>query len=464
MWRPDWRVFLCFFCSGGQFRLKRHRASRLWRSLRETALLLFCLMLVSAGCRPAASPAPAPPSPLEELGKLPGLRRTKEQALKAELSRIEEERGTPEQMTLPLPAPEDNVAAIFHELFPAERLPFLLAKSDEWLTAEPQTLAEDRDALRDFLRPWESQRKLVRKALHRPRCVFPIAFTAGFGADLRWVNQVILAVDMELLAALLHLEDGQSDEALGCVEIALEITHRLSQGRHPVVRFEATRLRRKGLDVLQTILLKGEASRESVSRLADGLDRQLATWPSDAETWKAFRALGLHAYELVRIGRLFDILTEQETHRLRRDHDLESLVVTARESADADELYFLLQMREVIKLAEQPFFRWKGELERLQAAWQSQADDERFLVSCGVLLPMIPEGQTTQAEEAANVTAWWVALRAALGQKDASQRVNPLTGENYWLESQGDWMYVSGIGTDLGRQGAIAVRAFKPLQ
>lgn len=431
--------------------------SRVW-GLPILATLSF--LGAAIGCRPAAQNPPPPSSPVEELGKLPGLQKTSLQALREELARIEEEGGTPEQMTLRLPPNDENLAAVFHDLFPAERVEFLAAKSAEWLKPGARPDEANLAALHRFLEPWEPHRKAVRKALNRPKCVFPIAFTAGFAADLRFLDQVILAVHLELVSAVGNLAERKAGAALDDLSVALRLSHHVSQGKHPQLRWEGARLRRKALEVLQQAVATGDVLRDDLVKMESVFQSMLATWPEDAETWKATRALGLHAYELVRVGRLFDLLTEEEVVRIRQEYDFDRLVETVKAHADEDELYYLGQMRRVIDLARLPFHRWRSDLDRLQGEWQAKSADLEVFVACRILLPIVREGQTIQAEDLANTLAWRLALQSALGEGQAATNpVNPLTGKPYWTENQGGWLYISGIGTDLGRHGAIEIRA-----
>ncbi|GIX02272.1 MAG: hypothetical protein KatS3mg112_1209 [Thermogutta sp.] len=424
------------------------------------AIGILVLCSLATGCQRPSRHEEAARSPIEELGKLPGVRKTLLPALREELARIEEEGGTPELLTPRLPPPEENLAAVFHELFPADRLPFLLARSRELLLEGIPADDAAARALQEFLRPLEGQQKAVRAALHRPKCVFPIVYTAGFAADLAFADHVVMATRVELLEALLSASKGESGRSLESIGVALRISHRLSQTGHPHLRFEAARLRRAVLDVLQEIFSHGKVLREDAAALNEVVKNILATWPEDADTWKAARALGLHAYEVVRIGRLFDLLTDEEAKTLSQEYDLRSLVEKTRANADQDELYYLTQMRQVIELSRKPYFERKPALDRLVSEWQARKADEEVLVACRILLPMVEPGQLVQAEDQANTLAWAVALNAALGDQNATEVVNPLTGEKYWLESSGDWLYINGIGTDLGRHGAIEIPRF----
>lgn len=422
------------------------------------ALLAITILFSSPGCRKPAEREASTSSLLEDLGRLPGLKRSAHPGLKEELARIEEERGTPEQLTVPLPSAEENLAAVLVELFPAERVEFLLAQTADWLQLLPDRLkAEDRKAAEELLKSFQSQRAAVRAGLMRPKCVFPIHFTAGFGANLGFVDQCSLAVQLEEIAATLALSQGNAASAIDPLEVAFRLCGVLSRTKHPQLRWQAAILREQTLQWLQLAVSHPEITQDELGRLTNTLQKELAIWPSDADAWIGARALGMHAYELVRIGRLYDVLTEREIKQLRQVYDLEELTRITEEHADEDELFYLTQMRAIIALCQKPYYQRVEELETLQAMWESKSRDEEAIVACRVLLPEVPAGQKIQSQDLANVQAWLVALRAARDERLGEDVVNPLTGSPYIVEIQNDTVFVSGIGTNLGRHGAIEV-------
>jgi len=421
-------------------------------------LLAVIGLLLITGCRRSVPTAVPTSSPLEELGRLPGLRRSNDPRLKEELARIEEERGTPEQLTVILPPPEENVAAVLVELFPKERLEFLVAQTADWLRLMPDQLrAEDRKAAEELIKSFQSQRARLRAGLLRPKCVFPIRFTAGFGANLGFVDQSVLAVQVEGVAANLAISQGDLASAIDSLDVAFRLCGILSRAKHPQMRWQAALLRRQALDWLQVVVSRPEITRDDLGKLADTLQKELAIWPSDADTWIGARALGMHAYEVVRIGRLYDLLTEREIKQLRQMYDIEELVRITQEHADQDELFYLTQMRSIIALCQKPYYQRVDEMEKLRALWETKSHDDETIIACRVLLSEVPLGETTHGEDLANVHAWLVALRAAREESLGRDVVNPLTGSPFIVETHNDTIYVSGIGTDIGRHGAIEV-------
>lgn len=422
---------------------------------------LLCLLLFLAclaGCSKSPPPQEVPISPLVQLGNLPGLRESADAVLQEELARIEEEGGTPKQLTARLPPAEENLATVLVDIFPKERLDYLLAQTADWLTRDPSKIDDStRQSIKQLLDSYRTQRAAVRVGLTRPKCQFPIQFTAGFGADLSFLEQMVTATRLEGLAVLVAVDRGDVDAALDGLTVMLRLCGRVAWTKHPQVRIQAALGRARTLQLCQSVVKHLPLTREHLTQLAGVLRREVAAWPPDRDAWIGARALGLHTYEVVRIGRLYDVLTSAEVKELREGFSLEELVRTVRENADRDERYYLLQMRELIALCDKPYFERKTELERRKAEWQHKARDSTVLVACRLLLPPVPDGQRIQAEDLANVLAFLTAIELASGVKQAAQVTNPLTGEPYWVEEQNEWLYLSRIGTAIGEHGAIEV-------
>jgi len=424
--------------------------------------VLAVLVTAGTGCArttPAKDEAKVPL--VEQIGQLASLRETKLVPLREELARLEEENGLPWQLMEALPPPDENLAAVFVDLFPADRLPGILAEGEQHLQAlrDPEANPGGLAEARSYRERFEPQRLLVRTALRRPKCVFPIRFTAGFAADLGFLDQVTAAVQLERLFALEAVAQGNSADAAGSVVAQLQLSAALAAGKHPLVRFSAARHRAAALNVLQELVLSKSFRRQDAVHAYDELRRQIAIWPPDANAWIGARALGLHALEAAKRGRLYDILTREELTDFQEQYDMKSLVKQVRQNADADALYFIRAMVRVLAISSQPFFQRRAELDRLATAWsEALMQDPPPFVSCRVLLPQVAPGQAIQARDRANVEAWLLALRTALGDPPQQPPINPWTGEPYQVEAHDGWVYVQGIGTgEVGRHAAIEI-------
>lgn len=425
------------------------------------------LVLSAAFAVPAAVPGCSRSKPpdqetlplVERIGELSELSRTPLVTLREELARVEEERGLPRQLMEPLPPPDENLAAAFVDLFPADRLPGILAEGEQYQSAVhgPEW---DSDALRQaqaFRERFEPQRLLVRRAVRRPKCVFPIRFTAGYAADLGFLDHVAAAARLEALFALQAAAEGKPGEAADSVAVQLQLAAAMAACKHPLVRFAAARQRAAALNVLQEVVLSKPLRRDDIRRVLNELRRQAAVWPPDADAWVGFRALGLHVLETAKRGRLFDILTNEEIAEFREHYDMKALVEQAKRNADADALYFLRAMARVIEISATPYPRRRSELERMTAEWTTALTAETPpIVACRVLLPQVPSGHEIQARDRANLDAWLLAVRTALGEPPTQTPINPWTGEPYQVEVHDGWVYVQGIGTgEVGRHAAI---------
>ncbi len=431
-------------------------AARIRLPLWFTATLL---LIAALGCSRAKPPEQETVPLVERIGELSELCRTDLVTLREELARLEEQKALPRQLTEDLPPPDENVAAVFVGLFPADRLPGILAEGEQYLSAVHGADA-DPDALRRataFRERFEPQRQAVRRALRRPTCVFPIRFTAGYAADLGFLDQVAAALRLEGLFALQSAAEGKTAVAADSVVAQLQLTAALAASKHPMVRFSAARHRAAALNVLQEVVLSKPLHRDDVLRVLNELRRQIAVWPPDADAWIGFRALGLHALETAKRGRLYDILTDEETAEFQEHYEMESLVAQVRRNADADALYFVRAMARVIELSALPYPRRRPELERSSTDWAAAlASETPPIVACRVLLPQVLPGHEIQARDRANLEAWLLAVRTAVGEPPAQTPINPWTGEPYHIEVHDGWVYVQGIGTgEIGRHAAI---------
>ncbi|GAB6187583.1 hypothetical protein [Thermopirellula anaerolimosa] len=417
--------------------------------------------LVGVGCPRSQAPEQEPVPLVERIGELTELRGTPLVTLREEIARIEEEKGLPRQLTEALPPPDDNLAAVFVDLFPADRLPGILAEAEQYLSAGGGPDAHP-DALRGakaFRERFEPQRISVRRALRRPTCVFPVRFTAGYAADLGFLDQVAAAMRLEALFALEAAGEGRTNEAADSVISQLQLAAALAACKHPQVRFTAARHRAAALNMLQEVVLSKPLHRDDMLRVLNELRRQIAVWPADADAWIGFRALGLHALETAKRGRLYDILTNEEVAEFQEHYDMKSLVEQTRKNADADALYFVRAMARVIEISAMPYTQRRAELDRLATEWTTAlAGETPPIVSCRVLLPEVPPGHEIQARDRANLEAWLLAVRTALQEPPAQTPINPWTGEPYQVEVHDGWVYVQGIGTgEVGRHAAIEI-------
>ncbi|MDY0167961.1 MAG: hypothetical protein RBS80_15540 [Thermoguttaceae bacterium] len=395
---------------------------------------------------------------LEEFGRLPYLSATRDPQLADELARIVEEGGTPEQLT---PADDERSAGdALKELFPEDRLDALVAHSDELVPSgefrfDPVRLQH---AIA-FRRKYDRERLEAREALKQPQQHLGIRYVAGFSADMSVIEAIRLCARLEAFHAAELLAENDLDGAIGAVMAMLALTQCLATEKHLDARLHAAYLHTEALAAMQAIVTHADVAREHVKTLLQAVRDRLDRWPDDADAWIGERAVGLHAYELVREGALLILLTEEEIEEFKRNGDLRVIAAAARRNADRDQLYYLDTMRDLIEACRKPYYTRLPLLasidQQLQERWGTP---EYPFVAGRVLLKDLAAGHAIQARDRANWEAWSLALAVATGESPPKLN-NPLTGKPYDVAREDTLIVVSGIGA--GRD-ADRLRVYVP--
>lgn len=403
------------------------------------APLVGCMLVV--GCSRPSSPQAAEELLPEHYGKLPGLKGTPNKELQDELGRIREQGGTPEQLSDPAVAEADNVAAGMRDLFPRQRIRSILKDSEEIFPPARKDFDLKPTQLQRAIRfrtRHDAQRVRVRKLLARPQCNFGIQFLAGSMADLTFVDVVRICGRLEAFCAAEALDEDRADPAIDSLQVMLRLARYLAAEKHYNTRIQAAYLRTEAFGVLKAIVAEDRLSRNQLDRLYEMVRLQLESWPSDAGAWIGERAVGLHAYEMVRDGRLLDWLGP-EIIELSRNENVNDLAAAARRSVNQDELYYLKTMRAVIDRCRQPYYQRIALFDTIVNELQELRNSSEFpLVAARFLLPGVQPGHQWQAHDRANWEAWTLALASATGRSPPPNLVNPLTGEHYQLTRQHD--------------------------
>jgi predicted RNA binding protein with dsRBD fold (UPF0201 family) len=366
---------------------------------------------------------------------------------------------------------EENVAAGLAELFPPKRIKSILDESGKVFPFGEFKLSpsELQKAIR-FRRKYELQRRQAREALKRPRCSFGIQYQAGFAADLSFVDVASICARLEAARAaeLLAADDlAGAIESLGCI---FRLAACLAAEKHATVRLQAALLRTEALGVLQGIVEHPEVTKPAVTRPQLGqlygmVQSQLKAWPSDADAWIGDRALGMHAYELVRAGRLMDLLTGQEVQQFAEEGILEELPKVAQRTVNQDELYYLQTMRKIIDACRRPYYERREVFAAIRKDLQQKRNEPEFPVVAGrLLLPEIEKGHAKQARDRAACEVWALALALAAGRRPPDYQVSPLTGNKYEVVNQEGAVIVFDVGSeaDSAAPSAIAPNLARP--
>ena len=422
--------------------------------MSRATLIIGSLGLLAGGCG-GQQAADVPDRPVaESYGTLSGLKAAPDKKLRDELARITEEGGTPELLGKTPVAEQENVAAGLAGLFPEEKIDSILEQSEKIFPAgkfefDPIRLLR----ATSFRKKYDAQRLRARAALGRPQCDFGIRFMAGLLADCGFIDVLRICARLEAFQAAESLAGGAPDEAIESLEFMFRLASCLGAEKHSTVRLEAAFLRTEAFCVLQAIVQHERITRERLDRLYQTVQRQLAGWPDDAHAWIGDRALGLHAYEVVRAGNLEDLLSEEEIGQFQQDGVLKDLLAAASQSVDHDELYYLQTMRKIIDSCSQPYHTRLPLFDSIASELQEvRASPEFPIVAAWVLLlPDIRKGHAIQAQDRANWEAWARALALATGRRMPPYRVNPLTGREYLSQKHEYTIEVTNFGS--GRYG-----------
>ena len=417
---------------------------------RPAVLTMALLGLLAGGCGRRQGAEVPEQLDAEDYGALPGLKTVPDQKLRDELARITEEGGTPELLSRTTIAAEDNVAVGLRGLFPENKIDSILQQSEKIFPSgkfefDPIRLQR---ALQ-LRRKYDAQRLRARDALGRPQCDFGIRFMAGLLAELKFIDVVRICARLEAFRAAGSLADDAPDEAIEALGFMFRLASCLGAEKHAMARLEAAFLRAEAFRVLQAVVEDDQITPKRLERLYQMVEGQLAAWPDDADAWTGDRALGLHAYEMVRAGNLRGLLAPEEIEQLEKEGILEELLAAAMRNVNHDELYYLETMRKIIDSCSQPYHARLPLFDSIGSDLQETRNSPEFpLVAVSVLLvPDIRKGHAIQAQDRANWEAWALALALANRREIPPYRINPLTGEKYLHDRRGNTIEVTNFGS-----------------
>jgi hypothetical protein len=206
----------------------------------------------------------------------------------------------------------------------------------------------------------------------------------------------------------------------------------LAAQRHVESRLTAARLRQEALLVLEAIVQHPAASRDELAEALRLVQRQLDSWPSDAEAWIGDRAMTLHSYELLRVGHFEMVLTPEDIDELDKEQILPYFTRAVTRTIDDDELFYLETMHAIIDGCRKPYYARRA---MLTALAQRLSDDRNKpdypLAAARLFLPDVDSAQRQQAADRARCEGWVLALAAAVGSDPPNFERNPATGEPY---------------------------------
>ncbi len=430
-------------------------------SLTARILVASCVLgaalcvAAGTGCRKRTPEEASRHYMTETFGRLPGLSETPDPQLRAELARIVEEHGTPELLRRPKADPERDVASGLAGLFGDLNLARVFDQSTAiWPPGEFRFDPTRLERAIRFRRKYEEQRRAARATLARPGCWFDVQPMTGFAADLSAIDVLRICARLEAFLAAEMLAEDDLAGAIDALESMFRMASCLAEPKHAMTRLQAALLRSEALALLQAIVRHPELDRPKITsaqfgRLNALVAGQVKDWPPDADAWIGDRALGMHAYEQIRAGRLVEILTEEEIERFASEKILRDLPGATRRNANPDELYYLDAMRRIIASCERPYFERRELFASIRADLHEQRNSPKFpFVAARLLLVDIEQGHAIQAADRASCEGWALALATATGKKVPPYRVSPLSGEEYEVRTEEGLVTVRGIAPD----------------
>ncbi len=421
---------------------------------------LVAMTLALAGCQRAATPGRERADTARH--------ETRHAGLRAEIARLEAEQATPLllQAAQQRADPDGTRArqcreALNQILDPAalQRLADRLAALDpasafDWNEATWRAAQEVRTAYAPHLARY-------RELLERDDFRFPSDYLGGFLADLSFLDHASAAHRLEALEVADALRADRPHDALRAARGMFRITAALNRPRLLSARLTAAQLRSEALHVMAAVAGHARADRNLHRQLRDMLNQQLADWPPDADAWIGDRALGMQTYDMVRGGRLLDLLTDEEVETARRGEDRQRWTRRIMQSLDDDEAFYLEAMRALIDSCHEPYAARAPILNEYAARLDRLRDTPRYpFLAAQVLLAHVAPAMRRQAADQARCEAWRLALAAATGDVADPPPINPLTGTPFVLVVSPTQVRVAAIdGRDPGESVSIPVVA-----
>lgn len=398
-------------------------------------IALICLVL-STGCSVQSSEEDYAEVVTDEYGQLTRARRSVSVELQEELDRVVEAAGTPAQLDSPPPDKHTNAAVVLAGLYTPKGIERIEKESQALIPQGQFTFSPlHLEKVIRFRLIHDQARLDSRAAYDLPQCHFGLMHKAGFFADTSFVDVVRMCGRLEAFQAAECLANNDLTGTVEALDYLLRGVEALSNEQHVICRIEAARLRRLALAVIEALVHHRDLDLPSLAQAHALLAGQLDRWPPDARAWIGDRALGLHTYEAIRGGDMIWLLTDQEVQQLAEEMSLSVFEAAALRGIDADEVFYLQTMHELIAACERPFFQRREVFVRMGLRLSELDNTPEYPIVAGrMLLRDVEQGQRIQAEDRAACEAWCIALALAAGKSPPPFEVNPLSGKPYEVE------------------------------
>jgi len=222
-------------------------------------------------------------------------------------------------------------------------------------------------------------------------------------------------------------------EALNTLRYIMKAVEVASRQKELNLRFDAAYIRENALDTVQTLVRHPRFGLHDAKTVLKMLNHQLANWPSDALVFEGERTAAVWLYELARRGKLLDLIAQQDIAVLQELGTIVSVERSALNRIDADELYYLARVSEIIFRCHDQYFeripsltQWEDELEVMRG------DLNKYPVLAGsILLRDVRTVMNRLAVDRARTEAWSLVLATALRETSDHASIHPITGRPY---------------------------------
>ncbi|EAQ76853.1 hypothetical protein [Blastopirellula marina] len=418
--------------------------------VRITNFVLLCLSAaLIAGC--GGKPMVHDPNEPSDYGRLTLTRQVNHPELTRLIDPIVGAEKTPQGLEAALAAgldPENNGVAALMKIYPGPIADQMIDSTDAWLPNQdfqfPPLALEKVHAY-----VVRHQEKIVRgrAALQMPQWKYFWRPTAGYMADVHFVECTRVAARLEILSAAVALADQDLDAAAEHIAFALELASRLGQVNHVYARRIAAELREAAFSAAGALATQTAVNRDQLSTISKTLASHVAAWPNDADAWIADRACGLHQYELIRDGQFLSTLPRDEYQKLKDEHELDATIRAVSRNLNHDEVVYLKQMCVIIEGCRLPFYQRAEMLSQLHAQLTAFAGTNDYpTVAARWLLVDVSKQQRIAARDKALATAWSLALQLAIGEEPpTSPPMNTLTGAPYQIRIEPRRIVVAAV-------------------
>ncbi len=398
------------------------------------------VVLLFIGCRESARPTTAAPKTTREYlaryAELKFTRCTENAFLRDELFRVEAESGLPRQFaTVKTENPGNNANNPLKSITSTaqlnhldRRLAYVFPQGD-FVVAERHIAEIDRLA-----KEYADLRKDLDQFSRAEDWTIDLRFDEGSLFAAHFIPCIETAIKLELTVGGLALRRGERQGVTQIFQRNWRSIQILASQPHLESRVLAAKLRTSALKLLETILGSPACEVNEVSKFRDLLAQSLLEWPADDRIWRGERARALHFFEMIRDGQALTLATDELQAAIDDHGGPKDFGIWLHAHVDADEIYYLENMRRLIQSCETPFADRNATIRDLQSDLQRLArSDSDPLLTRLMLLVDIEEGMRWQASDRVHCEVMLIALDHALGETEASRLLtrSPLTGRDY---------------------------------